>query len=384
MPSSTCCCNAARSWSAADQLLAGATLTGGRPLALALAVAAAGTAPALAASPSASVKGWPEVSGAALVGRSFVLASSARQSNGTLTYYEAVTLSVALNSTRTRFVSALLSNEVVVRSSVGPMPGSRLAAGNGGYLFNPGGPTPTPVIWCCVDDTEVVLESDGKPGARIAAGMGVDGDRVRVLFRVRDGVAELASWSPQRLTDADAPDPTAANATVPGSPRGGTTAIATGIAAWSDDPAAGSLTVGVPGDAGVADPVTVALAGRVLDVKADAGTAVATVRVGRRYRVLLVSATGAVTRAWQGAVRPQTAAAQGIRVVGAGRTVFVDTGGGLRRVSGTRGSIAAVAAGGTRVGWAERVTRRTVTRRGKRRVVVRERRTVARLARVPS
>lgn len=314
-----------------------------------------------------------------------VATSQTQRPSNRFTYYEAAAVGVTLNGSRTRFMSGGLSNVVIVRSSIAPMPGSRLASDGTAFVFTPGGSTPPPVIWCCVQGKEVVLESDGKPDAPIAMGAGFDAGRVRALLRVTDGQASIRSWSPRLLQGPDDFDPTGSTGAFAGSPRGGTAAVGTRIAAWSDTPASGVLSVGVPSDAGVDAVVPVSLGAPILDVKADDGVAVVTVGAGRAYRVLRVNPEGAVSVAWSGATRPVTGTGRGLVAVSADRRVFASRTGAVRRVvSRSGGPVVAVAADADRVAWMERVRCRVVTKKGKRTVTTWKRCTRARLARVAS
>lgn len=336
----------------------------------------------MASLPSAYITGWREVGGAVFVKDRLIVAGSATQTprlqgKVQFTFFEAAAVSATLTPNRSRFVSATFSNQVIVRSSVAPMPQSRIASDANGFVFVPGGLTPSPVIWCCVANKEVVLvRPEGTPTAPVPTAAGIDGERVRALVRTGDATAVLRSWSPQKLDDPDYPDPTATTADVAASPRGGTSAIGAGVIAWSDNPAAGALSVGIPGDTGVSDVRVIPPTGPILDVKADAGAVVVTRRVGAGHEVSRVDTQGVVTRIWSGAARPMVAVGGGTVAIVAGRTVLAARGGApARRAAVANGLVVGVAADGDRLAWLQR---RQVT-------VARQkvRRTVARIVSVP-
>jgi len=339
--------------------------------------------PAAAAAPSASLTKWNRIDGAAFAGSRLVAldVETVRVRRGprvALTYHSVVAVGVELASRRTRFARNAFSTAVAIRTSIGSMAGARLAAaGADDWVVVPGGRGfAPPVVWCCGDgDREVVVVSDGRPDAPVPVAAGVDGPRVRALLRVADGSTLLVSAGPRALGDPDAPDGTRTEAVVSGTPGRGTSALAAGVVAWTDDPAAGVLRVAVPDDAGVRDERTVAVGGRVLGVWADAGEVAVAVRRGARVAVLRLPA-GAATAvtAWTGTRVPRVALGGGTLAVGDGRAVLASRSGRVRRTATARGPVAAVAADGDRVAWFERISRR-----GPDGVA---RRTVARLARV--
>jgi hypothetical protein len=331
------------------------------------AVLAAGAPAALGSFPSASTTKWNPVAGAVFAGRDLVLLVPSTESvfttradgrRGPLAfrYHALVALRTALTPARTRFVRPDVTTAVAIRSSIGSMSGARIAAAGDHVVVLAGGAAPPPVVWCCTDaGTEVVVESDGRPGAPVAVAAGIDGDRVRLLVRSGAGTA-LVSAGPAGLPDPDAPDGTRTAAPFPGTPSRGTSAIAAGLVAWTDAPASGVLRTAVPADTGVTDAREVTLGGTILSVLADPGQVVATVRTGRRVRVLRVVPGGGVATVWSGTRVPHVALGRGTVVVGDRRAVFASRRGPVRRVATARGPVAGVAADLDRGAWFERVT----------------------------
>ena len=356
--------------------------------AAALAAAALAAAPAAhAAAPSAALTKWNAIDGAVLTGDALIAlevetvrvrqgGTRARPGPVAVTYHAAIAVEAGLTARRTRFVRNRFSTAVAVRTSIGAMNGGRIAAGDGRFVVLPGGRGfAPPVVWCCGGGREVVVASDGRAGAPVPVAAGIDGERVRVLMRTADGATRLVSASPHALPGPDAPDPTVTDAAAPGAPARGTSAVGAGVAAWTDDPAGGVLWIGTPSDGGVAAPRAVRVGGRILGVWTDAGTVAVLLRQGRQVRVARI-APGATSPAivWRGARVPRVGLGGGTLAVADGRVVFASRSGAVRRVSRTRGPVAAVAADGDRVAWFERIQRRGPDGL--------ERRTVARLAQV--
>lgn len=300
------------------------------------------------------------------------------------TFYETSAVEVPVTRGRRPFVSGGFSTRVVVRSSIAPMAGTRLAADDAGFVVVPGGRVPPPVSWCCVSGKEVVIESDGRPVAPTTTGAGMDGGRLRVLMNVPDGDAVLRSFSPHTLTGPDAFDPSTSTATVAARPAPGTTAVSTGVIAWVPVGEPRTLALATPSDAGVEDVRSVRMPGDVVAVAADPGLVVVTVRAGRTYRVLRVTPDGRSATAWRGTLAPRVAVGRGLVVVAVARVVLASRAGAVKRVTGARGPVAGVAADGDRLAWFERITVRVPTgvRRNGKAVTKPARRTVARIARV--
>ncbi len=340
---------------------------------------------AVAGLPSASLTGWPSIGSSVFVKNRLVVATSQTvRPQNRFTFYETSAVEVPVRRARRPFTSGGFSTRIVMRSSIAPMVGTRLAADDAGFVMLPGGRVPPPVSWCCVAGKEVLLESDGRPTAPTTTGAGMDGNRLRLLMRVPDGDAVLRSFSPQTLTGPDAYDPSASTGTVTARPAAGTTAVATGVIAWVPEGEPRTLALATPTDAGVEALRTVRMPGDVVAVAANPGLVVVTLRTGRSYRVLRVLPDGRSATAWRGAQAPRVAVGRGLVVVAVGRVVLASRSGAVKRVTGARGPVAGVAADGDRLAWFERVTVRVPTgvrRKGK--VVTKpQRRTVARIARV--
>jgi hypothetical protein len=348
----------------------------------------AGTAGA-AGAPTARLTKWNEISAAAFAGGRLVAldtetvrvrgaGTGGRPGPVAFVYWKTDAVSSALTANRLRFRRGAFDTEVAVRTSIGSLTGSRLAADGTAFLVVAGGRGfPPPVVWCCdAEGREVTLDSDGRAGAPAPFAGGFDGPRVRRLVRAADGAVSLVSGSPQLMGDPDAPDPTRTEAPLAIRPARGLAAIARGTLAWADPPAAGTVQVAVPSDAGIGEAVSHRLGGRVLGVWADPGLVVALVRSGRLHRVVRIPAGGAPRVVWSGRRTPRVAVGRGAVVVADGRRILASRGGALRRVAQARGDVAAVAADATRAAWFERLTRRTAAGAA-------QRVTVARLTGVP-
>lgn len=342
---------------------------------------------AAAAAPTARVDRWDPVPAAAFVGDALIAVqtptrvvraagAAGRPGPVQFTYYETVALRAGLTRSRTSFTRPTFSSAVTIRSSIASMSGATLGAGPDAFVVVPGAlGGPPPVVWCCTArNEEVVLESDGRPGARTVVAAGIDGARVRMLARNADGTASLLSSGPAALPDPDAGDASATTATLPGRPAAGTSAVMMGTAVWTDAPGDGVLTVADVSDAGAAVRLRVAVGGPIVAVRAADGLAVVVVRTGARaVRVTKVdTATGRWRVVWRGSRVPRVAVGGGMIAVADRSAIVAGRGDVLRRVRIARGPVAAVAATTDRVAWLEQVT---VKASG-----VARRRTVARLA----
>lgn len=349
-----------------------------------LATAGAATA---GTSPTARVDKWDAMPAAAFVGDSLVALQTPTQTvraAGTagrpgpvqFTYFETVALRVGLAPGRTRFTRAAFSSAVTIRSSIASMAGATLGTGPGAFVVVPGGRGgPPPVVWCCTPRAqEVVVESDGRPGARAVVAAGIDGARVRMLARTADGGAVLVSAGPAALANPDDLDPSVTTVALPGRPAAGTSALTTGVAVWTDAPAEGVLIVADTSDAGAVVRLRIPMGGAIAAVRAADGVAVVTVRTGTRaVRVVRIDiATGAARVVWRGARIPRIAVGGGTIAVADRTAVYAGSGDAVRRVRTARGPVAAVAVTTGRVAWFEQLTVRVAG--------VARRRTVARLA----
>jgi len=357
-----------------------------------LALLALGAAPAVPQAPTAALEKWNEISGAAFAGTDLLALDTetvqvrrrlpdGRRGPLEFTYYKTDLVGVGLVPSRARFTRGAFDTRLAIRNSIGSQSGARLATGrDGASVVLPGahGFAP-PVVWCCTDaGTEVVVESDGRPGAPRALAAGLDGTRVRMLLRSPDGSVALASASPGLLTRPDDLDESRTGAPFPGRPAGGLAAITDGLVAWSENPRSGVVRRGVPSDTGVDGVADTAFGGTVLRVWAAPGTVVALVRAGRVARVrALDTATSRIRTVWRGAALPRVALGGGAIAVADGRRILAARAPGtVTRVAQARGPVAAIAVDGDRVAWFERV----VIRRGGSGPA---RWTVARLGRVP-
>ncbi|MEQ9337324.1 MAG: hypothetical protein RJQ03_09040, partial [Miltoncostaeaceae bacterium] len=118
-------------------------------------------------------------------------------------YYRAEAKAAPLTLSRLLFDGAP-ETVTSVRTSIGAMrPGVLQAAGGGDFVMAPtavGLRFPTPVIWCCTDGVEVVVESDSRDGAGRAMAAAADHtDRVRMLLIDPAGAASLVGVDPVGL-----------------------------------------------------------------------------------------------------------------------------------------------------------------------------------------
>lgn len=361
-----------------------------RATGVAAGVALLAAGPAAAQAPTAAVIKWNEISAAAFAGGELLALDTEtvpvrpRRAAGRLgplqfTYFRTDLVGVGLTRARLRFARGAFDTRSTIRNSIGSQSGARLATGAGGAsVVLPGGRGfAPPVVWCCTPDgIEVVVESDGRPGAPRALAAGLDGARVRMLLRAADGAVTLASASPGLLGDPDQRDDSRTDAPFPGRPEGGLAAVTDGLVAWTEDAATGVVRHGAPSDTGVAVIAEARMGGRIAGLWAAPGVVVALVRTGRTAAVRrLDPATGTVRTVWRGTRVPRVAVGGGAVAVADGRRILAARTGAVVRVAQARGPVAAVAVDGDRVAWFERL----VIRRGG---AAPARWTVARLARV--
>jgi len=253
------------------------------------------------------------------------------------------------------------SEPVLIRTSAGIANGARVRAtgtARGYVTIAPGAAYAGPVIWCCdTANTEVVMSSDGRDGAPIPAGAGLDGSRVRWISGSATG-AVLGSASPIEG------DLRGMSVSIPGNTGPGLASIATGVAAWAARGST-SITIGVPADDGVAGVRTVAQGGTVTSVFATPGFVVTVVRNGSRAKVVRTDVTSGATRTvWSGSGTPVVAGGGNAIVIGAGTKVFSSRSGAKARPAGTaKGAVAAVATDGTRIVVFERITRKATVKK---------------------
>jgi hypothetical protein len=275
---------------------------------------------------------------------------------------------------------------VTVRTSAGPMDGGQIRATgtDGGFVVVASGRGfPAPVIWCCDrEDTQVVVESDGRRGAPEVVAAALDGTRVRMLARRATGgvlISADASESAPRRTEAG----------FPGRPGPRQAAMARGLVAWADTPAYGRgrvVRVGTPTDTGVRGVRSLAQPGPVLGLWAAPGVVVAATRVRGRVEVARHDLPRGVRRVlWRGPAVPPLAVGGGAVAVADGRRVLAGRGAALRPVRTARGVVAALATDGRRLAVFERGTVKNTRRRDARgRVLPPTRKvTVVRLVRIP-
>ena len=253
------------------------------------------------------------------------------------------------------------SEPVLIRTSAGISTGARVRAtgvSRGYVTIAPGAAYAGPVIWCCdTTSTEVVVSSDGRDGAPIPAGAGLDGDRVRWISGSASG-AVLGSASPVEG------DLRGVSVSIPGNTAPGLASIATGVAAWAAK-GASSISIGVPSDGAISGLRSVAQGGTVKSVFATPTFVVTVVRNGSRAKVVRTDvASGATRTVWTGTGTPVVAAGGSAIVIGSGAKVFSSRGGAKARAAGTaKGTVAAVATDGTRIVVFERLSRKVTVRK---------------------
>ena len=325
----------------------------------ALGLMAAGAATlALAGSAQAAnivLDGWGTIT-ADIGGGALVWSDTQAAKTATFTYWRT-------DTGRAPFGSAIgtASEPVLVRTSAGISTGARVRAtgvSRGYVTIAPGAAYAGPVIWCCdTTSTEVVVSSDGRDGAPIPAGAGLDGDRVRWISGSASG-AVLGSASPVEG------DLRGMSISIPGNTGPGLASIATGVAAWAAK-GASAISIGVPSDGAVSGLRTVAQGGTVKSVFATPAFVVTVVKSGSRAKVVRTDVASGTTRAvWTGSGTPVVAAGGNAIVIGSGTKVFSSRSGAKARPAGTaKGTVAAVATNGTRIVVFERISRKVTVRK---------------------
>ncbi|MGI9539138.1 MAG: hypothetical protein ACR2N6_03205 [Miltoncostaeaceae bacterium] len=280
-------------------------------------------------------------------------------------YYRVHVASARLDRTRRGFAGQP-DQLLALRTQIARMTSGHIAGtGSAGFVVMPHSSRfAVPVVWCCDDDIETVVYSDGRADAARHLAAAVDGEVVRAVVRDGDGAALLTGDPRERI-------PALARAAFPGTPSARRVAMARGLVAWVDDEDRRGLRFGVPTDAGVIAERSVALPGEALRVWADRGLVVVAVRQNDRIALVRIDVAGPRQRVvWRGTRLPRVGLGEGTVAVGDGRDILAGRGAPLRRVTRARGRVAAVAPSGRRVAWFERVRRKG------------ERRTVARIGRL--
>ena len=325
----------------------------------ALSLAATGAA-ALALTGSAQaanvvIEGWGAIT-ADIGGGALVWSNTAAAKTATFTYWRT-------DTGRAPFGSAIgtASEPVLIRTSAGISNGARVRAtgtARGYVTIAPGAAYAGPVIWCCdPTSTEVVVSSDGRDGAPIPAGGGLDGDRVRWISSSASG-AVLGSASPVEG------DLRGMSVSIPGNTGPGLASIATGVAAWAAR-GASSIAIAVPSDNAISGLRTVAQGGTVKSVFATPAFVVAVVKSGSRAKVVRTDvASGATRTVWTGSGTPVVAGGGSAIAIASGTKVFSSRSGAKARAAGTaNGTVAALATDGTRIVVFERISRKVTVKK---------------------
>lgn len=333
----------------------------------------------LGASQTATYEGWNDVH-AAFAGRSLVVSDAAtvrldpgrtpgpRVSGAeAFVYYRVETNVSALDGRRLRFRTAP-EEQLSVRTSIGRMSSGDLGTnGSGGYVLVPGAPFfPAPVVYCCSDETETVIESKSESDAPRPLAGSLDGPRVRWL--AVDGAGALSlSWADPRTPSTrgtvlfDGPKP-----------ANGLTSMGGPLLAYVSDADRSKLVVARVGDEGAFGTRTRSLPGRIVDVAAERNAVAVAVKRGSRYEVRKLrwpSLTAAIV--WRGGGKPNVAVGRGTVGAAAGKKAYASRSGRLKEIQSARGRIAEIAVDGNRAATLER------------RKVKGKRATIARLSRVP-
>jgi hypothetical protein len=313
-------------------------------LAAAAPAAVARAAPAPARSPALALVGWDAI-GADFSGRSLVYGASVTVRLSRFTYERTDVSRVPLTP-RGR-VGGRPEDLVVVRTSAGRMTAASIAGAGGGrfVVTARGRGFAPPVIWCCDGaNIQSVLESDGRADAPPALAAAVDGARARLLLGPGGGAGfRLVSVDPA------APGNERRETPFPGAPAQGLAALAPGIVAWADGPAApgapaaASVQVGVPTDGAVEGVRALPLRGPALGVWAVRGLVVVASRAGAGVEVARYDLPALRRRVlWRGPARPTVAVGGGAVALADGRRVLAGRG-ALRLVRRAAGPVAAIA-----------------------------------------
>ena len=301
------------------------------------------------------LSGWGSIT-ADIGGGALVWSDTAPAKAATFTYWRTDTGRAAFGGSIGK-----AAEPVLIRTSAGISNGARVRATgtDRGYVtIAPGAAYAGPVIWCCDStSTEVVVSSDGRDGAPVPAGAGLDGTRVRWIAGSASG-AVLGSASPVEG------DLRATSVSIPGNTGPGLASIATGVAAWADRDAA-AISIGIPGDDGVGGMRSVAQGGTVKSVFATPSFVVTVVKSGNRAKVVRTHVASGIARTvWSGSGTPVVGAGGNAIVIGTGSKVFSSRGGATARAAGTaKGVVAALATDGKRIVVFERITRKATVKK---------------------
>ena len=311
---------------------------------------------------TATYEGWNDVH-ASFAGRSLVVSDAAtvrldpRRTPGPrvpgatpFVYYRVEANVSALDRRRLRFVGAP-EEQLSVRTSIGRMWSGDLGTnGRGGYLLVPGAPRfPTPVVYCCNEETEAVIESRSRPDAPRPIAGSLDGPRARWL--AIDGAGALT------LNWADPSVPTSRD-TVPfegPTPANRLASMGGPLLAYVSNADRASLVVARVGDEGAFGTRTIPMPGRIVDVAAQRNTVAVALRRGSRFEVhRLRWPSLAPVVVWRGAAKPKVAVGKGTVGAAAGRRAFAGRTGRLVPIRTAKGRIAAIAVDGNRAAVLER------------------------------
>lgn len=339
-------------------------MTGRRPvrraaLATAPALILAALAPSAVAAP-VTLPGWPDLT-AVVSGPRLVWGTTTVNRPTGFRYWSADVSYVRLG--RSGPVGSV-ETPVSVRTQAGAIGPLALAAGGDGsfVLVARGTAFPPPVIWCCDSrGLETVIQSDGRPGAPVAAAAGVDGRRVRMLVPTATA-ATLVGEDPRRLSDSVADLVQAlprVEAPVAGRPAGDLAAVDGSLVAWVDRADPTVVRTGTVTDTGFTEGPPVRAGAPVRHLWASA-PATLVVAAGRGAVTLARHdlSSGARRVLWRGSGVPRVGVGGGAVAIADGRVVSVARPAGLAQVRATAGAVAAVATDGRRLAVFERITGR--------------------------
>jgi hypothetical protein len=337
-----------------------------------------GASSATGASQTATYEGWNDVR-ASFAGRALIVSDAAtvrldpRRTPGPrapgavpFVYYRVEANVAELDRRRLRFATAP-EEELSVRTSIGRMNSGDLGVNRrGGYVLVPGAPFfTTPVVYCCNDETETVIESRSQPGAPRPVAGSLDGPRVRWLAIDGEGALTLNWANPEN------PNSRATVAFESPAPANRLASMGGPLLAYASDADRSALVVARVGDEGAFGARTVTLPGRIIDVAAERSTVAVALKRGSRFEVRRLrwpSLTPVVV--WRGGQKPNVAVGRGTVGVAAGKRAFASRSGRLKEIRKARGLISEIAVDGSRAATLER------------RKVKGKRATIARLARV--
>ena len=280
--------------------------------------------------------------GAAFAGPSLIVSQTGPVTSGALHYDRTDVWRVTLTPGGSAGPAERL---ITVRTSAGRLTAPTLATRpDGAFALIARGPNVAPaVIWCCDQTTGLqgVVESDGRPGARIPQALWVGEHRVRYVTIQGDDARLVDTTANQ----AGAPPGSRMTST----PKPGLSAISAQTVWWVEAPAYGDSRVVAEGhDVNGEIRVTRRLPqpGVVQALIADDEQVVVVVRRAGGFEVR--RATGASL--WAGPRRPLVAAGNGRVAIATGRTIVVRSGTVVRTIQ-TRETVRALAVATGRVAW---------------------------------